>query len=99
MSCREKVVIVTGAGMISEQQHGIGSSIALALAESGAVVWACDRDPARLAATEAAVRTTAGLTLHTHVVDVTDEAGTQAMAAACAGRCGRSQAVARARTP
>lgn len=89
MSCREKVVIVTGAGMISEQQHGIGSSIALALAESGAVVWACDRDPARLAATEAAVRTTAGLTLHTHVVDVTDEAGTQAMAAACAGRCGR----------
>lgn len=89
MSCRDKVVIVTGAGMISERQHGIGSSIALALAENGAVVWACDRDPVRLAATAAAVGTATGQKLNTHVVDVTDEAGTQAMAAACASRCGR----------
>jgi NAD(P)-dependent dehydrogenase (short-subunit alcohol dehydrogenase family) len=57
-----KVAVVTGAGV------GIGAATARLFAEHGALVEAAEIDPDRAAALEA------GPSVHTHVVDVTDEA-------------------------
>jgi 3-oxoacyl-[acyl-carrier protein] reductase len=63
-----KTVIVTGAA------HGFGRSIALAFAQRGATVWACDIIPEELAETRRLCLADGG---HCEVrtVDVTDRAG------------------------
>ncbi len=57
-----QAVIVTGAG------HGFGRAIALAFAERGARVWACDINAAALAETAAL----GGASFTTRIVDITD---------------------------
>ncbi len=60
-----KTVIVTGAA------HGFGRAIALAFAQNGAVVWACDRLADEVAET-ARLAAEAGGTCNARTVDITD---------------------------
>src|SRR5690348_6641618 len=79
-----KTVIVTGAA------HGFGRAIALAFAERGASVWACDivedevRETERLAAAR-------GGSCAARVVDVTDKTAVTGLAAEAAARNGAVQ--------
>ena len=61
-----KTAIVTGAA------HGIGRAIAHGLAESGAIVWACDILEEALHGTATTAILRGDSALHTRVVDVTD---------------------------
>jgi len=61
----DKTVIVTGAA------HGFGRATALAFAQHGAQVWACDIIPDELTETQQLCHE-AGGTCHTETVDVTD---------------------------
>jgi 3-oxoacyl-[acyl-carrier protein] reductase len=76
-----KTVVVTGAA------HGFGRAIALAFAEHGARVWACDvieddlRETGRIAAARGACET--------RVVDVTDKGGVNALVAEASAGTGR----------
>lgn len=85
----EKAVLVTGAGMLSADRHGIGSAIALALAEAGVSVFAVDRDAARLEATAAIIAAGTNGVLRTCVADVTSETDMTSAAAACFSAFGR----------
>ncbi|MFZ0216461.1 MAG: SDR family NAD(P)-dependent oxidoreductase [Candidatus Dormiibacterota bacterium] len=67
-----RVAVVTGAA------HGIGRSIATALARRGATVWASDVLAGDLTGTEDACRELAGA-CHAHVADVSDEAQVAAL--------------------
>ncbi len=76
-----KTAIVTGAA------HGFGRAISLALAEHGASVWACDiedeiRETERLGSA-------AGLTCFGRIVDVTDKAAVNSLAAEASAAVGR----------
>lgn len=81
--CEGKTVIVTGAGMVDSSQHGIGSAVALALANAGARVFAIDRDEQR-------AQRTASLSsnITAFACDATNFAETQSMAKACAAQHG-----------
>ncbi|AFZ69669.1 SDR family NAD(P)-dependent oxidoreductase [Deinococcus peraridilitoris] len=68
----QQSVIVTGAA------HGFGRAIALAFAQRGAVVWACDVQEERLHETAHLARQGA-TPLHTRAVDVTSRDAVQAL--------------------
>lgn len=74
--------LVTGAA------HGFGRAIALAFAQRGARVWACDILADELRETERLCRT-AGGSCAAHVVDVTDKAAVDAFVAAAGADTGR----------
>ena len=79
MRLREKVCVVTGAG------SGIGRAVALRFASEGALVVCADIE---LAAAEATVAEIGAAAVGEHV-DVTDEGGTQRLAAGALDRFGR----------
>lgn len=78
----DRVAVVTGGG------GGLGRAFALALADAGAKVAAADRDSAGAAETAALVQAAGGDAVGL-TVDVSDQASTEAMAAAVVGRWGR----------
>jgi len=78
----DATVIVTGAG------HGFGRAIALAFAERGAHVWACDVQVEPLAETQRlgdALGGAAGAAFHTRLVDVTERDAVRALVAEAEG--------------
>jgi len=77
-----KTVMVTGAA------HGFGRAIALAFAERGADVWACDVIDDELRETERLCRAAGGIG-HTLRVDVLDRAAVDACVARASARSGR----------
>src|SRR5580765_8046946 len=77
-----KTALVTGAA------HGFGRAIAVAFAERGARVWACDVLDDELRETEALCRS-AGGTCRAVTTDVRDRAAFGACAAAAAAASGR----------
>lgn len=79
---RDKTVIVTGAA------HGFGRAIALAFAERGARVWACDVLADEVAET-AALATTAGGQCQARVVDVGHHGAVHAFVAAVLAATGQ----------
>jgi 3-oxoacyl-[acyl-carrier protein] reductase len=78
----DKIAIVTGAG------QGIGAGIALGLANFGAHLAVCDRNPETLASTAEQLRAT-GRTVHTCCLDVRDNVAVDDMFAQVAARFGR----------
>lgn len=82
-----KVAFVTGAGSVGPG-WGNGRAIAVRLAEEGAVVFAVDRDPERLAETAALVEK-AGGRLVRGACDVTSGTSVQAAIDACLAQLGR----------
>ena len=82
-SFRGRTAIVTGAA------HGFGRAIALALAERGAIVWACDVVEGELRETGQLASAGASGTCATRVVDVTDKRAVEAFAAEAAAASGR----------
>jgi NAD(P)-dependent dehydrogenase (short-subunit alcohol dehydrogenase family) len=82
MHLRDRVALVTGAG------SGIGEAIARRYAEAGAAVYVTDRDEASGQATTDAIGE-AGGTASFHRLDVTDEAGCEAVAGAVHAAHGR----------
>ena len=81
-SLKDKIALVTGAG------SGIGEAIATLFARAGARVILADRDPAAGARVTAAIAA-AGGQAEFRALDVTDEAGCAALAAAVAQAHGR----------
>ena len=77
-----RTALVTGAA------HGFGRAIALAFAERGASVWACDVVAEELRETEHLCRSAGGFCT-ARVVDVTDKPAVDAFAAAAAAEKGR----------
>src|SRR5512140_3868671 len=77
-----KTAIVTGAA------HGFGRAIAVAFAERGAHVWACDVLDDELRETEALCRTARG-SCRAVITDVCDRAAVDACVAAAAAASGR----------
>jgi len=77
-----RVVVVTGAA------QGIGAAVAALLAELGASLALCDRDPDGLAATGAAAEA-AGATVHLGVLDVRDVEATDQFVASTMAALGR----------
>jgi 3-oxoacyl-[acyl-carrier protein] reductase len=77
-----KTALVTGAA------HGFGRAIALAFAERGAVVWACDVLGDEVSETAALAGAHRG-TCHGRVVDVRDRAAVEAWVAEAASASGR----------
>ena len=84
---QDRVAFVSGAGSVGPG-WGNGRAIAVRFAEEGALVFATDRDPARLVETAERVAA-AGGTLVTCQCDVTDSASLAAAVAQCAERFGR----------
>ena len=78
----DKTVIVTGAA------HGFGRAIAVAFAERGAQVWACDVLEEELRETERLCRNTKG-SGHGVITDVRDQVAVDACVAAATGASGR----------
>ena len=78
-----QTAIVTGAA------HGFGRAIALAFAERGATVWACDIIADELSETEQLASGAAG-SCATRVVDVTDKNAVDGFVAAAIGATGRA---------
>jgi 3-oxoacyl-[acyl-carrier protein] reductase len=77
-----KTVVVTGAA------HGFGRAIALAFAERGARVWACDVVADEVRETERLARQTGG-DCSARIVDVTNSAQVAAVATEAASKGGR----------
>jgi 3-oxoacyl-[acyl-carrier protein] reductase len=73
-----RTVLVTGAA------HGFGRAIAVAFAERGAAVWACDLLESELAETERLCRA-AGGTCTARAVDVRDRGAVEVLVAAAGG--------------
>jgi len=82
-----KIAFVTGAGSVGPG-WGNGRAIAVRFAEEGAVVFAVDREPGRLAETAALVEQ-AGGRLVAGTCDVTSGASVQAAIDACVRQLGR----------
>jgi NAD(P)-dependent dehydrogenase (short-subunit alcohol dehydrogenase family) len=82
-----KIAFVTGAGSVGPG-WGNGRAIAVRFAEEGAVVFAVDRDPERLAETEDLVEK-AGGKLVRGTCDVTSGASVQAAVESCVKQLGR----------
>ncbi|MES2531551.1 MAG: SDR family NAD(P)-dependent oxidoreductase [Pseudomonadota bacterium] len=82
-----RVAFVSGAGSVGPG-WGNGRAIAVRFAEEGALVFATDRDPARLVETAERVAA-AGGTLVTGQCDATDGASVAAAVAQCVERFGR----------
>jgi len=82
-----RVAFVSGAGSVGTG-WGNGRAIAVRFAEEGALVYATDRDPERLAETAERVAAFGG-TLVTGACDVTRSESIAAAVAACAERFGR----------
>ena len=78
VSFEGKRVIVAGAG------RGIGQAIALAFAESGAAVIACDRLSQEVEDLAGSAKSGGGM-IHAATVDVTDKASVEAVAAQAGG--------------
>ncbi|HMF95672.1 MAG TPA: SDR family NAD(P)-dependent oxidoreductase [Vicinamibacterales bacterium] len=77
-----KSAIVTGAA------HGFGRAIAMAFAERGADVWACDVIAEEVAQTEAMCRSARG-SCHAVVADVRDRAAVEACVSSASAATGR----------
>lgn len=77
-----KVAVVTGAG------RGLGRSIAVALADAGAMVWAVSRNRQELESLVAEIRSFGGAADH-RSVDLTDRAATEQLAAEVLEASGR----------
>ncbi|CAN5382949.1 glucose 1-dehydrogenase [soil metagenome] len=82
-----RVAFVSGAGSVGPG-WGNGRALAVRFAEEGALVFATDRDPARLVETAERVAA-AGGTLVTGQCDATDSASVAAAVAQCVERFGR----------
>ncbi len=82
-----KIAIVTGAGCVGPG-WGNGRATCVRFAEEGARIFAIDREAAPMAETVDRVRA-AGGEIETHLCDVTDREGVEAMVAACLAGFGR----------
>lgn len=78
----DRVAVITGAG------QGIGRATARRMAEEGALIMICDRNPKGAERTRDELRT-AGATAETHVADISQPEAARALIAAAIERFGR----------